>query len=114
MKKWITIISLITIIGFAFYIFTEAKHLDTGYIISVTDNNIWLVRDSEENIQGKTEKDLREIYKFKGTFYDTTRIPTFTKERLQVGQKLRVLSDGISDKSSPSQNEATFIFISAS
>jgi hypothetical protein len=111
MKKWITIISLIAIIGFAFYIFTEAKHLDTGYIISVTENDIWLVRDSEENIQGKTERELREIYKFKGTFYDTTRIPTFTKESLQVGQKVRVFSDGIGYGSAPGQDEATFLFI---
>lgn len=111
MKRLLIITSFIAMLGIAAFIFTEANHIDTGYIISVTEKDIWLVRDNEQNIQGKTEEELKEIYKFKGTNYDTDRIPSFVKEKLEVGQKVSVFSDGITNASAPSQNEATFLII---
>lgn len=111
MKKTLIITGLIAILGFAVFIFTEANHINTGYIISVSDEDIWLVRDTEENIQGKTEEELKEIYKFKGTFYDTERIPSFITRKLEVGQKVKVFSDGIGDASLPGSDEAAFLII---
>lgn len=111
MKKLLTVISLMTIIGITVYIFNEAKSTHTGYIISVTENDIWLVGDSEETIKGKTEEELAAIYKFKGTFYDTSRIPSFVKKKLKVGQRVRVFSDGRAYASAPGMDEATFLII---
>jgi hypothetical protein len=111
MKKWITIISLMATIGIGIFIFNEAKSTHTGYIIGVFENDIWLVGDSLESIQGKTEEELSEIYKFRGTFYDTKRIPFFIKKNLKVGQKVRVFSDGRAYETAPSEDEATFLFI---
>ncbi|MBT2641760.1 DUF3221 domain-containing protein [Bacillus sp. ISL-41] len=102
---------IIAFLGISAFIFTEANHINTGYIISVSNEDIWLVRDSEENIQGKTEEELKEIYKFKGTFYDTKMIPSFITRKLVVGQKVKVFSDGVGDASLPGSDEAAFLLI---
>lgn len=40
MKKTLITTGLIATLGFAAFIFTEANHTNTGYIISVSDEDI--------------------------------------------------------------------------
>lgn len=47
----------------------------------------------------------------RGTFYETRYIPRFIKNKLKVGQKVKIYSDGMVMESAPSQDEATLLFI---
>lgn len=104
-------IMILTILGTGILFSTEAKRSEVGYIIGVSDDDIWLVQGSPEEIHGKSPEELSQTFMTKGTFYETTYVPRFIKNKLKVGQKVRVYSDGTVMESAPSQDEATLLFI---
>lgn len=109
--KSIIVILLLTIIGTAILFSTEAKRSEVGYIISVSEDHIWLVQGSPEEIHSKSSEELSQTFMTRGTFYETKYIPWFIKNKLKVGQKVKVYSDGMVMESEPSQDEATLLFI---
>ena len=104
-------ILILAIIGTVLLFSTEAKRSEVGYIIGVSEDHIWLVQGSPEEIHGKSPEELSQTFMTKGTFYETKYITWFIKNKLKVGQKVRVYSDGIVMESAPSQDEATLLFI---
>jgi hypothetical protein len=109
--KSIIVILLLTIIGTVILFSTEAKRSEVGYIIGVSEDHIWLVQGSPEEIHGKSPEELSQTFMTRGTFYETKYIPWFVKNKLKVGRKVKVYSDGMVMESAPSQDEATLIFI---
>jgi hypothetical protein len=104
-------ILILTLIATAFLFSTEAKRSEVGYIIGVSEDDIWLVQGSPEEIHGKSPDELSQAFMTRGTFYKTKYIPWIIKNKLEVGQKVKVYSDGMVMESAPSQDEATLLFI---
>lgn len=104
-------IIILAAIGTAILFSTEAKRSEVGYIIGVSEDHIWLVQGPLEKIRGKTPEELSQTFMTRGTFYETRYIPRFIKNKLKVGQKVKIYSDGMVMESAPSQDEATLLFI---
>jgi NhaP-type Na+/H+ and K+/H+ antiporter len=80
---------------------------EEGYIISKNDDSIWVISTIEkDDIKNKTEKELNELFRFKGVVFDIQNISKETKTRLEEKQKVKVYCNEILKESAPSQGEA--------
>lgn len=58
-----------------------------------------------QKIHGNTPEELSQAFMTRGTFYETKYIPWFIKNKLKVGQKVKIYLM----ESAPSQDEATLL-----
>ena len=115
-KILLGLLGLLLIIIIGLFLFLSSSHKTTGTIIgSYGESTIWVIDERSsrtKDIKGKSEEELAQIFQFSGTVYTIPKyVPGFIVGDLQVGQKVKIYSNGMVKQSAPAQADAYWIEI---
>lgn len=91
---------------FCLFLFGCTNPIVTGYIIEVNETHIWVVDAKESEISNKSEQEVKEAFENQGTYYNISNIPNETIEKLTIGSKVTITTNGNTLTSAPAKADA--------
>ncbi|MCC3359300.1 YobA family protein [Bacillus sp. REN16] len=81
----------------------------TGYILEVGERILVNEKITGEEFVTKTEQEIHDEYYYSSTFFSVDSIDQYVVSKLEVGQKVRIVVDGVIAESAPAQAKASKI-----